>query len=59
MFYTTKEVATMLGTDRKNLVKNYIHTGLIKAIKVGKRFKISVDEFNAYIKRSEYKPEER
>ena len=52
MFYTLEEVAKMLRISMPT-VRRLIEDGDLKAIKVRGQWRVSKDEYEAYIKRSQ------
>lgn len=44
-YYSVKEVSTLLGLSTKT-IQRYIHAGKIKAVKLGKEYRINKQDFN-------------
>ena len=49
IFYTVKEVADKLGLSVFP-VREYIKEGKLKAVKLGRQYRVSEDQFNEFIK---------
>ena len=56
-FITVEEIAEVLKIHR-NTVVGLIERGDLKALKIGKVWRIKEEDFNEYLKSAEHKPKE-